>query len=446
MNNLFQTLPAIHRFLEEINDAVTPHALQVHAARQALERGRQWILDRQTSPTQAQLQQWYWDAVAVRQASSLQSVINATGVIVHTNLGRAPLSEATQHAMLRVAQGYSNLEYDLEIGKRGRRQTHISDLLREITGAEAGVVVNNNAAAVYLVLNTFAQGREIIVSRGQLVEIGGGFRIPDVMRNGGAILREVGTTNRTRVSDYEAAITENTFALMRIHSSNFKQIGFTESASIAEMVKIAHAHDVAVVDDLGSGTLINTETFGLAYEPTVQESIQAGADIISFSGDKLLGGPQAGLIIGKQHYIDQLKKHPLMRALRPDKTTIAGLTQTLMHYRDEEAHKIPVWSMIGMPLEQIKVRCIAWQKETGGEIVEATSTVGGGSLPGDTLPSFALALDVPCADAFLEKLRQAKPPIIARIQHGRVLFDPRTVFPAQDELFSRIIKNILLEQ
>lgn len=443
-HDLYRTLPSVHQLIQDLSDPATPHELQVFAARQALEQGRKWITDHQESPSNAQLLMWLEGAIMARQRLSLRPVINATGVIIHTNLGRAPLSRATQEAMQSVAWQYSNLEYDLDAGKRGRRQSHIDAILTEITGAEAGMVVNNNAAAVNLVLNAFSKGREIIISRGQLVEIGGGFRIPDVMRQGGAQLVEVGTTNRTRASDYRNAITDNTFALMRIHSSNFRQIGFTEELSLADMVNIGREHGLAVVDDLGSGTFINTAAYGLAHEPMVQESVQAGADIIMFSGDKLLGGPQAGIIIGKGSYIDILKKHPLMRALRPDKTTFAGLARTLMHYRDGDAlHHIPVWQMISMKLADIEARARNWQSIIGGEVLDGASTVGGGSLPGDVLPSRVLALAVAQPDAVVEALRHYDVPVIARIQEDTVQLDPRTVFPEQDDILCQALTAVL---
>jgi L-seryl-tRNA(Ser) seleniumtransferase len=443
MTNPYQLLPGVYQLLEQLNDPGSTHTAQVAACRAALERARLHIREGFEPPSQTTLVEWARAALQQRQQASLRPVINATGVIVHTNLGRAPLSEEALAAMQVVGAGYSNLEFDLARGKRGKRQTHIEDLIVEITGAEASVVVNNNAAAVLLVLGALCRGKEVIVSRGQLVEIGGGYRIPEVMQQGGVKLVEVGTTNRTRPSDYINAITTNTAAIMRVHSSNFKQIGFTQEVPLPEMVEIAREHDVIVLDDLGSGTLIETAQFGLQPEPTVHESVQAGADLTMFSGDKLLGGPQAGIIIGRRDLVETVRRFPLMRSLRPDKTTIAALAQTLQHYRDGEAlEKIPVWQMISMPLGTIKARAERWQQALGGEVITASSTVGGGSLPGDTMPSYALALEAEDPDSWLAKLRSVPIPIIARIHHHRVVFDPRTVFPAQDDLLLGTVQGL----
>jgi len=364
---------------------------------------------------------------------TLRPVINATGVIIHTNLGRAPLSEAAQQAVVAAAAAYSTLEYELESGQRGSRSVHATRLLQEVTGAEAAVVVNNNAAGLVLLLSALARGREVVISRGQLVEIGGGFRVPDVMAQSGAILVEVGTTNRTRASDYERALTENTTLLMRAHASNFKQLGFVETTPLSDMADIAHRHGLYLVDDLGSGALLDTSAYGLDHEPTVQESLQAGADLVAFSGDKLLGGPQAGILAGKKALIDILRQHPLARAIRADKLCLAALVATLDHYRRGEAlAKIPVWRMIARPLADIQAAAQEWASLLGGTVIAGESAVGGGSLPGATLPTALLALDVPHADAFAARLRHAETPIIARIADGRVLFDPRTVLPGQE--------------
>ena len=288
---------------------------------------------------------------------TLLSVINATGVIIHTNLGRAPLSQAARQAMEAVAAGYSNLEYDLDVGERGSRYRHAEQLLCRLTGAEAALVVNNNAGAVFLALTALARGRSVIISRGQLVEIGGGFRIPDVLRQSGAQLVEVGTTNRTHLSDFRDAISLETALLLRVHTSNFKQIGFTAEVSLADMVALAHSVGLPVVDDLGSGTLLDTARYGLSAEPTVQDSVAAGADLVTFSGDKLLGGPQAGLIVGRASLIAELRQHPLTRALRVDKSTLAALQATLLHYaRGEAEREVPVWRMIATPLEALAAR------------------------------------------------------------------------------------------
>lgn len=376
---------------------------------------------------------------------TLRPVINATGVIIHTNLGRALLSKEAQHAVQAVAANYSNLEFDLETGKRGSRYRHAEDLLTELTGAEAALVVNNNAAALVLALSALAQHQGVVISRSQLVEIGGGFRIPDIMAQSGAQLIEVGTTNRTRISDYENAIDDNTALLLRVHSSNFRIIGFIQETTLDDIAKLAHKHNIFAVDDLGSGALINTEAYGLLHEPTVQDSITAGADLVLFSGDKLLGGPQAGIMVGKSEIIAKLKKHPLARAMRADKLAYAALSATLDHYRrDEATQKIPVWQMISATPEQLKVRVQSWVDAIGqGDIIASESAVGGGSLPGTTLPTYVLALDAVSVGGLMATLRAAETPIIARISDNRVLFDPRTVLPEQDKYFTQIVKSLL---
>jgi len=373
---------------------------------------------------------------------SLRPAINATGVIIHTNLGRAPLSEDALQAIREVAIGYSNLEYRLEEGVRGSRHEHVSGLLQRITGAEDAIAVNNNAAAVLLILSALAQGREVIVSRGQAVEIGGGFRIPDVLRQSGARLVEVGTTNRTYIRDYEAAITEDTAILLHVHPSNFRVEGFVHSASIDELVALGRQKGVAVVDDLGSGTLLDTTRYGLQHEPTVQERIEAGVDLVCFSGDKLLGGPQAGLIAGKAEYIERLRRHPLARAIRVDKMAIAALTATLRHYILGEAEqKVPVWRMMAMPVGEIEARAtrVLRRIRKGGlqaELVAGLSTVGGGSLPGETLPTRLIAIvsgqDGPAPMEIASRLRQMVPALVARLEKEQLLLDLRTVQPEED--------------
>jgi L-seryl-tRNA(Ser) seleniumtransferase len=370
---------------------------------------------------------------------SLRQVINATGVIIHTNLGRAPLSRAARAAIAAVAAGYSNLEFDLEAGERGHRHTHLEDLLCQVTGAEAGFAVNNNAAAVLLGLTALAQGREVIVSRGQAVEIGGGFRIPDVLRQSGARLVEVGTTNRTYLRDYEAAAGPETAAILRVHRSNFRIVGFTTEPDVAELAGLAHSRGILLLDDLGSGSLIDTTRFGLAKEPLVQESIRAGVDLVFFSGDKLLGGPQAGVIVGRRELVERLRRHPLARAVRIDKLCLAALTATLLHYlKDEALTEIPVWWMIARPADEVRARAVAWAERVAGladlDIVPVESAVGGGSLPGETLPSFALAVRPRDGDVagLARRLRLGSPAVVGRVEAGRLLLDPRTVLP-EDE-------------
>jgi len=378
---------------------------------------------------------------------TLIPVINATGVIIHTNLGRAPLSKATIAAMQTAVQGYSNLEYDLDKGKRGSRLIHAESVLQKLTGAEAAVVVNNNASAVLLTLAALSNRKRAIIARSQLVEIGGGFRVPDVMKQSGAKLVEVGTTNRVHLSDYEEAVSEPTGVVMRAHRSNFKIIGFTEEPGLKDIVDVAHKAGVIVVDDLGSGSFIDTAPYGLMHEPTVQETLSAGVDVVTFSGDKLLGGPQAGIIVGRKDLIAKIKKHPLARAVRADKVALAGITATLLHYlKDEAEREIPIWQMISMTQEQAKVRTEAWRAAIGqGQVVESESTVGGGSLPGESLPTYVLALDVRSPDKFLSKLRSSNLPIIARTENDRVLLDPRTVLPEQDETLLSTLKSLLSE-
>lgn len=385
-------------------------------------------------------------AAAVRRPS-LRRAINATGVVLHTNLGRAPLSADAARVMAEVVAGYSTLEFDLDSGGRGSRHTHLEALVCAVTGAEAAVAVNNNAAALLLVLAELAQGREVIVSRGQAVEIGGGFRIPEVLTASGAHLVEVGTTNRTRISDYARAIGPNTAALLHVHTSNFRVIGFTEEVAPVELAALGRERGVPVLDDQGSGCLLDTTTFGIGgtlREPMVQESVRAGVDLVCFSGDKLLGGPQAGIIAGKAAWIGRLKRHPLVRALRLDKAAIAGLAATLLHYRLGEAERaVPVWQMLGAPPEALARRARRWARQLREAGLDATaqrdqSAIGGGSLPGALLPTTVVALAPPTGlsvDAFAARLRQAQPPampVIGRIVEERLFLDPRTVLPTDE--------------
>ncbi len=365
---------------------------------------------------------------------ALVPVINATGVILHTNLGRAPLSRATSLAMQAVSHGYSNLEYDLMSGRRGSRLAHAETLLTRLTGAEAAIVVNNNASAVLLVLAALANRRRVIVSRTQLIEIGGGFRIPEILKLSGAKLVEVGTTNRVHLRDYKDAMQEPTALVLHAHRSNFRMVGFTGEPELSQVVEATHGMAVPLVDDQGSGVLLKTEKYGLAHEPTVQESLDAGADLVCFSGDKLLGGPQAGIVAGKAELVTKLKLHPLSRALRSDKTCLAGLTATLIHYlKDEAVTEIPIWRMIAMDPKQIQSRARSWVEALNiGEVIQGESTIGGGSLPGEVLPTFLLALKVSSTSQFLGKLRLGNPPIIARTEKDLVLLDPRTVLPEQE--------------
>jgi L-seryl-tRNA(Ser) seleniumtransferase len=377
---------------------------------------------------------------------SLQPVINATGVVIHTNLGRAPLSRETIRAMQAVSAGYSNLEYDLGKGRRGSRYLHAEELLVRLTGAEAALVVNNNAAALMLALAALARRRRALISRTQLVEIGGGFRIPEVMKQSGAKLYEIGATNRVHLKDYDKAIKDQSIALvMRAHRSNFRLEGFTGEPAVEEVIALAHDAGLPFLDDLGSGSLLDTAAFGLGHEPTVQEALAAGADLVCFSGDKLLGGPQAGVIVGRKDLIAKLRKHPMARAVRADKTALAGLSATLLHYlKNEAVEKIPVWQMIAARPDALKTAVAGWIDELGtGSIIKGASTVGGGSLPGETLPTFLLALDIPHPDRVLALLRAAATPVIARLEDDRAVFDPRTVFPEQEKQFLAVLKQTL---
>ncbi len=374
-----------------------------------------------------------------RGGANLRPVINASGIIVHTNLGRSPLATEALEQIERVARGYSNLEYTLDQGERGSRQDHCEGLLCRLTGAEAAIAVNNNAAAVFLCLNSLAEGREVIVSRGQLVEIGGSFRIPDVMRKSGAVLREVGTTNKTKPADYRDAIGPQTALLMRVHTSNFRVVGFTATVELPELAAIGQAAAIPVIDDLGSGCLIDLAPFGLPGEPTVQDAVAAGASLVTFSGDKLLGAPQAGMIVGRRDLIDCIRKNPLHRAMRIDKLTLAGLEATLRLYLEGERGRarIPTLRMIAAPVGEIRRRARTALRRLAPEtrsawnatVIPSTCQVGGGALPVEPLPSAALALGGPDhpAHRLEEALRQAPLAVIGRLQEGRLLLDMRTV-------------------
>ncbi|GAC1354752.1 MAG: L-seryl-tRNA(Sec) selenium transferase [Ktedonobacteraceae bacterium] len=445
--NQLRLLPSVDELLQsETGQHLVTHfsrPLVVRAIRASLTLARTHILGGLPCPPHEELMASAEHQLLIEQQPHLRPVLNATGVIINTNLGRAPLSYEALQAVQHVSQGYSNLEYDLEVGERGSRHTHVEALLCELTGAEAAIVTNNTAAAVLLGLSTLATGREVIISRGQLVEIGGGFRVPDVMRQSGCNLVEVGTTNRTRIKDYVAALTEHTALLLAVHPSNFLITGFTESASLADLSLLAHQHGLLVMNDLGSGCLLNSERYGLSHEPTPQESIAAGADVVCFSGDKLLGGPQAGILLGKATVIAQLAKNPLMRAVRIDKMTLAALETTLRHYQRGQAEThIPIWRMISTHPEKIHRRAIRWvarlqEHSIAARIQRGESTIGGGSLPGETLPTTLVALDAVRTTVPLEelakRLRMHTTPIIVRIIRDALLLDPRTVFEEQDE-------------
>ncbi|MQG19268.1 MAG: L-seryl-tRNA(Sec) selenium transferase [SAR202 cluster bacterium] len=377
-----------------------------------------------------------------------QNVINATGVILHTNLGRSTLSKDSINSMLNVANNYSSIEYNLNSGERGSRQEHLSSLLCNITGAESALTVNNNAAALILTLSTLAKGKEIIISRSESVEIGGGFRIPDILSSTGASLIEIGTTNKTYLEDYEKAINKNTAAIIMVHASNFEITGFTYKPSMNDISKLAKSYEIPLIHDLGSGCLINTESFGLTHEQTPQESIKNGSSLVLFSADKLLGGPQAGIIIGQSKLLEKISKNPMARAVRIDKFTMASLQSTLKHYVENEiTKKIPIWIMISQKKSSIFNRVKKWQDicEIKTEITETQSTIGGGSLPGQLIPSFSLSIPSSkklTAIEIAKKLRRNSIPIISRIENEKVLLDARTVFRKQDKYVSSALKNL----
>jgi L-seryl-tRNA(Ser) seleniumtransferase len=435
-------LPKMDKLLESYGRPLT-----LAACRAVLDQVRQAYIDSKAplpnepeiiTQVRSQLETWL--------KPSLVPLINATGVVLHTNLGRAPLSQETRNAINEAAQGYTNLEFNLETGKRGKRSVHASRVLAQLTGVEAGFVVNNNAGAVLLVLSALASGKKVIVSRSQLVEIGGGFRIPDVMRQSGAKLVEIGTTNRVHLYDYEEALENQAIALVMVaHHSNFKVIGFHSEPDLHEIVATAHQHGVPVVHDLGSGALLDTAKYGLTHEPMVQESVKAGCDLVCFSGDKLLGGPQSGIIIGKKDLIKRIRVHPLARALRCGKLTLAGVNATLTHYlKDEAEREIPIWQMMSKPLDVIQTTAENWMQFLGeGEVIAGCSTVGGGSLPTEEMPTYLLALNPGKPDEFMKALRIAHPPVIARIEDERVLLDPRTVFPEQEAALLRVLASAL---
>jgi len=373
----------------------------------------------------------------------LHKVINATGVVLHTNLGRAPISKRVAEHLVDVITGYSNLEYDLGRGRRGLRYRNLEWILKELTGAEDVCVVNNNAGAVLLVLSALAKGKEVIVSRGELIEIGGSFRIPDVMEQSGALLREVGTTNKTHIWDYERAVNENTALFLKVHTSNYRILGFTESVPTKELVELGRKYGIPVYEDLGSGSFVDVRKLGLSYEPTVQDVLKAGVDVVSFSGDKLLGGAQAGIILGKKEYIERIKKHPLNRALRIDKMTLAVLEATLTYYLDEALafEEIPVWRFLSQKRDDIRRKAeklvseLEKSKFKGKvEIVEDRVEVGGGALPLQTLPTYCVSvkLDSMSESELDKRLRSNYPPIVGRIKDGKFLIDMFTVF--EDEI------------
>ena len=456
MSTEYRKLPGVDQLLAHpqivLLEAEYPRALIVNLIRKQLGEARQEIEAGNRCPAIDDIILSLRRNLDELVNPGLRTLINATGVILHTNLGRAPLSKKAIAAMSNISGAYSNLEFDVAKGVRGSRQTHIERLLCEVTGAEAALVVNNNASAVLLGLSALAKRKEIVVSRGQAVEIGDSFRIPEVMRQSGAKLVEVGTTNCTYARDYENAITNSTAALLRVHSSNFKVVGFTNEITIEELVAVGNKHKLPVFDDLGSGCLLDTTVFGLAEEPLVQRSIAAGVALAFFSGDKLLGGPQAGIIVGQKEYVDKLRRHPLARAVRIDKIRLAGLIATLIHYlRGEASSTIPIWQMISTNLNEINSRAQTWVSATNGLgwVEDGESMVGGGSLPGGTLPTKLVAISIEGKKnaAFVlklsQELRNYSTPIIGRINDNVLLLDPRSVLPEEDEIVCSALKEII---
>ena len=444
---LLRQIPRVDLFLndKDLLDILGDHprVLLVEAVRNVLDEVRKGIVEGRIAKVDRKvIKEEIAKELKKLVSPKLHRVINATGVVLHTNLGRAPISEKVADHLKWIITGYSNLEYDLVKGKRGLRYRNLEWILKKLTGAEDVCVVNNNAGAVLLVLSALAKGKEVIVSRGELIEIGGSFRIPDVMAQSGAILKEVGTTNKTHLWDYENAINENTGLILKVHTSNYKVLGFTESVSTKELVELGRKYDIPVYEDLGSGSFIDVRKIGLSYEPTVQDVLKAGVDVVSFSGDKLLGGAQAGVILGRKELIQKIKKHPLNRALRIDKMTLATLEATLIYYLDEERalREIPTWRLLSQPLEEIKRRAerlylllVKNELKAKFEIVEDESEVGGGALPLQKLPTYCVAIEpekisLKEFDCFM---RKQKIPVVARIKNETYLLDMRTVFDGE---------------
>ena len=457
-SQLLRNLPSVERVVSSdiLAAAVATYGREwlVDLTRNALAEARRDILAGGEPRCLADIAEAVRRTVDELVTPSPRPLINATGVVIHTNLGRAPLSKSAVAAADAVAGGYSDLEIDLDTGRRGSRQAHLQSLLRQITGAEAALVVNNNASALLLGLSALAAGREVIVARGEAVEIGGGFRIPDVLRQSGCTLVDVGTTNRTYVRDYADAVTDDTAAFLKAHASNFRVEGFTAAVAERDLVELGERTGIPVLHDVGSGALLPTERYGLTHEPMPQEAIAAGVGLVFFSGDKLLGGPQAGIVVGKRDLVGRLERHPLARAVRIDKMSLASLTATLTHYLSGNAEsEVPVWRMISAPAMEIKSRAERWRDAVSGSsgyetaVLPAQSAIGGGSLPGETLDSWALSISANGAggspESLLSSLRSRSTPVIARIEDDAVRLDPRTVLPEQDDDITRAIAEAL---
>ncbi len=431
-DNPFRALPSVDSLLGEFADTDIDLSVLTVLLRDELSRVRQDIESGEMVDRQMVVQRCV-EAISALTSTRLGEVINGTGIVLHTNLGRAPVSAATAAAMAQAASSYLAIEIDPETNLRGGRMNEVSRLMNALTGAEATLVVNNNAAAVLLTLAAIATGREVIVSRGEAVEIGGGFRIPDVIAQSGCRLIEVGTTNRTYVSDYARAIGPDTAALLKVHASNFQIQGFTANAASSELGTLSRERTVPLIEDLGSGALLDTTQFGLRHEPTVREAIADGASVVTLSGDKLLGGPQAGIIAGQRGAIQRIERHPLARSVRADKVTLAGVTATLRHYLAGNARvEIPVWRMIGATVDELSIRARKIARQTGFAVVDSTASIGGGSLPGETMPSIALKFEVAHPDQVAQALRSGTPSVFPIIRDGAVLIDLRAVQPEQD--------------
>ena len=463
--DLFQKIPSVDRLLNSPFLSVIlpnyPRSLVLKAVHQVLEGIRNAIKSGHGFEEPLSLDRvshLVTEKLAILNQPSLKPLINATGVVVHTNLGRSILPERVLAKFKPLAGGYSNLEYDLQRGERGSRYSHVEGILKELTGAEAGTVVNNNAAAVLVALDTLARGREVVVSRGQLVEIGGSFRIPEVMKRGGARMVEVGTTNKTHLRDYEEAIGPDTALLLKVHKSNYHLIGFTEDVDTAELVTLAHRHNIAVMEDLGSGCFVDFSKYGLVKEPTVQEVLGQGVDLVTFSGDKLLGGPQAGILLGRKHLVEAIRKNQLSRALRIDKLTLLALEETLRIYREESTavKEIPTLQMILAPYAQLKNKARRLRRMVGKldtrnfslQLADGTSKVGGGALPLLVIPTCLLALMSGrlSANTMEQKLRDYDPPIISRVEKDQVLLDVRTVQESELKTVAGAIKVLAAAQ
>ncbi len=442
-------LPAVEKVLSDPNlKAVIERYSQpivAEAVRSVVDELRAEVTGGAKTPALKSVVERVKSDIAEEWPGFLEPVINATGIILHTNIGRAPLSEATVATLSRLLGGYYALELDLATGERGVRAREMEKLVCMVTGAESALVVNNNAAAVLLVLSTLAKGKEVIVSRGELVQIGGGFRVPEIMAESGAILREVGTTNQTFARDFENAISDNTGMLLVVHRSNFAIRGFTHDATLAELRELANNHELPLVYDLGSGALVDTAVYGMSHEPTVGETLASGANIVCFSGDKLLGGPQCGIILGEKQYIDKLRKHPLLRAVRVDKYASIALSATLLHYLKGEVNQLPAYRMMGITLESLIERgCALVERLAQGgisaEVIDGRSLAGGGSLPDETLPTKLIAVAVKGSlEDFSRRLRLGSPPVLGRSLEGRFVFDLRTVVPSEDKDLSNAI-------